>query len=229
MPAHSERHRLTLAQLTLTFVPFGLLLAAALLAPEVLVPGGVSPLPWLEDLVGLNEPQLRPVPAGTSLLALNRAILTIWLTTALLIPAACLYVLPPEPARRTYALLFWTFSYLAYLAHFYYAAFVIFGGVAGTFEHMRHPIAAMNFLLTAWWTMDVLLAWVASPDRPWVRLERTAALVFILLVFVITELFLRPTVVRYLGIALVVSVLLCLLVRLAWGGEAARPAEQRLV
>jgi hypothetical protein len=229
MPTLPARQRITLAQLTLTFVPFGLLLAAALLLPEVLVPGGTPPFHWLEDAIGLNEPQLRPVPAGTSLLALNRAILTIWLSTALLIPAVCLYVLPARSAAQAnYARLFWTFSYLAYLVHFYYAAFVIFGGVAGTFEHMRQPIAATNFLLTAWWTLDVLIAWLAPPERPWVRRERAAAHAFIFLVYVITDLFLRPTFVRYLGILLLVSVLLCLLVRLASGGASERPAGQRV-
>src|SRR5262249_37215365 len=206
--------------LPVSLVPFGLLLAAALLLPEVLVPGGTPQFHWLEDAVGLNEPQLRSVPAGTSLLALNRAVLTIWLSTVLLIPAICLYVLPARSAAQAnYARLFWTFSYLAYMVHFYYAAFVIFGGVEGTFEQMRHPIAAMNFLLTAWWTLDVLIAWLAPRDRNWVRLERAAAHVFIFLVYVITDLFLRPTFVRYLGIVLVVSVLLCLLVRLARRGE----------
>src|SRR5947209_13624119 len=197
------RQPITLAQWTLTFVPFGLLLAAALLLPEVLVPGGTPAFHWLEDALGLDEPGLRPVPRGTPLLTLNRAILTIWLSTALLTPALCLYVLRDgSAARASFARLLWTFSYLAYLVHFYYTTFVIFGGVAGTFANMRHPIAATNFFLTAWWTVDVLVAWLAPADRRWVRLERAAAQAFIFLVYAVTTLFLRPTFVRYLGLVL---------------------------
>jgi len=206
---------LSLATFTLLFVPFGLLLCAALLVPEILVPGGTPNLGFLDELFGIDDPALRPIPAGTTFLALNRTILTIWAATLWLIPALCLYVLSPRggvpgPAAR----LCWTFAYLTFLVHFYYAAFIIFGGVAGTFEHMRTPIAATNFLLTAWWTFDVLVAWLASPMKKWVRLERTAAHIFIFTVFVVTELFLRPTAIRYLGMALLVSVAVSLLVRL---------------
>jgi hypothetical protein len=85
---------------------------------------------------------------------------------------------------------------------------------------MRRPIAATNFLLTGWWTLDVLVAWLAPPEKTWVRVERAAAHAFVFLVFVVTELFLRPTAVRYVAIALVAGVAVCLLVRLS------RPAER---
>jgi hypothetical protein len=101
------------------------------------------------------------------------------------------------------------------MVHFWYTAFVIFRGIGGTFHNMSHLIAATNFFLTGWWTVDVLLAWFASPEKRWVRVERAAAHAFIFLVFVITELFLRPTFVRYLGIALVACVAVSVLVRLS--------------
>jgi hypothetical protein len=209
---------MTLSQWTLTFVPFCVLLTVALLIPELLTPGGTPNLGWLDDIVGLDDPTAHPVPSGTPLLPLYRAILTIWLSTLLLIPAISLFVLQDETESGTrrgqWALLFWTFSYFAYLVHFYYAAFVIFGGVEGTFKNMRPWVAGTNFLLTGWWTLDMLIAWVANPHRKGVRIERSAAHVFIFLVYVITDLFLRPTFVRYLGIALVVCVLFSLLIRL---------------
>jgi hypothetical protein len=221
--ATAESNRIRLSELTFTFVPFSLLLAAALLLPEVVAPEGGTPaaLRFLDDILGVNDPDLHPVPIGTPGLALYRAILSIWLASLLLIPAMCLYVLPGGSAvQRRYALLFWTFSYLAYMVHFWFAAFVIFGGVAGTFEHMRQPIAATNFFLTGWWTLDVLVGWLAAPEKIWVRVERAAAHAFVFLVFVVTELFLRPTAVRYVAIALLVSVAVGLLIRLS------RPPER---
>jgi hypothetical protein len=208
-----------LSQWTFAFVPFCVLLTAALLIPELLTPGGTPNLQWLDDLVGLDDPTAHPVPTGTPLLPLYRAILTIWLSTVLLIPAISLFVLQDETesGRRLgqWALLFWTFSYLSYLVHFYYTAFVIFGGIEGTFQNMRPWVAGTNFLLTGWWTLDVLIAWTTDPDRTWVRVERWAAHIFIFLVYVVTDLFLRPTFVRYLGMALVVCVVFSLLIRFA--------------
>src|SRR5262249_25352944 len=101
-----------------------------------------------------------------------------------------------------------------------FAAFVIFGGVAGTFEHMRQPIAATNFFLTGWWTLGVLVAWLAAPEKIWVRVGRAAAHAFVFLVFVVTELFRRPTAVHSVGVALLVRVAVCLLIRLS------RPPER---
>ncbi len=235
--SHPPARGHALARLAITFVPSGLLLAAALLVPEILNPGGTPNLHWLDHAVGLDEPASRPVPAGTPLLPLLRLIFSIWVSTLLMIPAVCLYILRGESAERArLAQLFWTFSYAAYLVHFYYAAFVVFGGVEGTFAHMRREIAAVNFFLTGWWTLDVLVAWLAAPGHPLARLERALAQGFIVAVYVVTDLFLRPTFVRYFGAALGVAVVWCLLVRLARAGrtgarprpEAARPAREKV-
>jgi hypothetical protein len=217
----------TLTQWTITFVPFAVLLSAALLLPEVLSPAGTPNLHWLDHAVGLDDPGPRPVPPGTPLLALLRAVFAIWLSTLLMIPAVCLYILRDESdARWRYALLWWTFSYLAYLVHFYYTAFVIFGGVEGTFQNMRYWVAGTNFFLTGWWTFDVLIAWLADPNRTWVRWERGLALTFIVLVFAMTELFLRPTTVRYLGASLAALVVLCVLVHLSRRGLREAPLRR---
>jgi hypothetical protein len=206
--------RITLSQFTLTFVPFGLLLTATLLLPEAVLPGGTPNLHWLDHVLGGDT--FKPVPPQTHAVDLHRAILSIWLSTLLLIPALCLYTLPTySVAQSNYARLFWTFSFLAYLVHFWYAAFVIFGGIEGTWRNMRHPVAATNFVLTAWWGLDVVLTWLAPPEARLVWLLQGAARVFIFLVFVVTELFLRPTDIRYLGIILAVSVLWCFLVRVS--------------
>ena len=154
------------------------------------------------------EPARGPDPT------LHRIINTIWLATILLIPALCLYAMPDTPGRRRFALLFYTAAYAAYLAHFYYAVFIHFGGIHGTFLGMRKPIATTNFVLTGWWTVDLLIAWLAPLGMKLVRVERFLAMTFLYLVFVVTELFLRPTGIKYLGLAMAVLVPLCLFARL---------------
>lgn len=155
------------------------------------------------------------VPAWGPDPAAHRITNTIWLTTILLIPALCLFALPETAARRRYALLFYTAAYAAFMAHFYYAVFVHFGGIAGTFAGMRKPVATTNFVLTAWWTVDLLVAWLAPLGSRSVRAERFLAMTFLYLVFVVTELYLRPTEIRYLGLAMAVLVPACLLARLS--------------
>jgi hypothetical protein len=165
-------------------------------------------------------------PAWTSDPTLHRIINTIWLATVLLITALCLYALPPaNDARRRYALVFYTGAYIAYLAHFYYGVFVHFGGIQGTIEGLRRPIATLTLILTGWWSIDLLIAWSAPPAAEWVRVERFAALTFLYLVFTATELFLRPTAIKYLGLALAVLVPLCLMARLQTRIRLSRPSR----
>ncbi len=165
-------------------------------------------------------------PAWTSDPTLHRMINTIWLATVLLIPALCLYALPQaNDARRRYALVFYTCAYIAYLAHFYYGVFVHFGGIQGTVEGLRRPIATLTFILTGWWSIDLLIAWSAPPSAKWVRVERFAALTFLYLVFTVTELFLRPTAIKYLGLALAVLVPLCFMARLRTRTPLSRPSR----
>jgi cholesterol oxidase len=187
MPTTPVYRTITLPQLAATFVPFGLLLVVALFAAE-----------------------------QTQNVSDHRMIYAIWLCIALLIPAMCLYALPQwRPGQRNYALLFWTFSYLAYLVHFYYAVWVHFGGIAGTFRGMAPFIAGTNFFLTAWWTVDVALAWLVSPERGWLRAERNAVHLFLFVIFAITALVLRPNPVTLeLGIILAAAVPVCFLLRL---------------
>jgi hypothetical protein len=197
MHALADRREISAAQLAVTALPTGVFLAAALIEPA-----------WTSD------PNMR------------RIINTIWLATILLIPALCLYALPrADDQRRVYAILFYTCAYITYMAHFYYAVFVHFGGIQGTFEGMRKPIATTNFILTAWWSIDLLFAWFVPPTAKWVRFERFAALTFLYLVFVVTELFLRPTAIKYLGVTMAVLVPLCLLARLRRSNLLSRPSR----
>jgi hypothetical protein len=185
MSSSPASHPITLVEWSNTFVPFGLLLVAALLVPE------------------LSDGVIH-----------GRIVFSIWLTTALLIPEMWLYFVEGPLGRRVnYARLLWTFGYLTYLVHFYYAVFIHFGGIPATFEGMQRPLAAINFILTGCWTIDVLLLWIFPPQLLWLRLERLAVHLFILFVFVVTEVVLMSGFVRWLGIALGLSALLGLLGR----------------
>jgi hypothetical protein len=148
-----------------------------------------------------------------------RTIFTIWATIVLLIPALCLYPFSDaSDGVHNYWHLFWTFSYLAFLFHFYWAVFVIFKGVHGTFVGQGNLIAATNFLLTAWWGTDVVLSWFVASRRTWLRRERAGAHLFVFLIFSVTTLVLRPTAItKVLGLALTIAVAvsfaICLIIR----------------
>jgi hypothetical protein len=177
---------ITLPQFTAAFVAFGLLAVLALLWPEL-----------------------------TQALDLNRTKATIWATTLLLIPALVLYPFHTLSARiANLAHLFWTFAYLMFLLHAYWAVFVIFDGVADTFRQMGPLIASVNFLLLAWWGLDVLLLWTARSQTPRAARFQWATRVFTFLVFAITLIALRGGSVRALGIVFAALVVVALAVRL---------------
>ena len=177
---------ITLPQFTAAFVAFGLLAVLALLWPEL-----------------------------TQALDLNRTKATIWATTLLLIPALVLYPFHTLSARiANLAHLFWTFAYLMFLLHAYWAVFVIFDGVADTFRQMGPLIASVNFLLLAWWGLDVLLLWAARSQTPRAARFQWATRVFTFLVFAITLIALRGGSVRALGIVFAALVVVALAVRL---------------
>ena len=177
---------ITLPQFTAAFVAFGLLAVLALLWPEL-----------------------------TQALDLNRTKATIWATTLLLIPALVLYPFHTLSARiANLAHLLWTFAYLMFLLHAYWAVFVIFDGVADTFRQMGPLIASVNFLLLVWWGLDVLLLWTARSQTPGAARFQWATRVFTFLVFAITLIALRGGSVRALGIVFAALVVVALAVRL---------------
>ena len=177
---------ITLPQFTAAFVAFGVLAVLAMLWPEL-----------------------------TQALDLNRTKATIWATTLLLIPALVLYPFHTLSARiANLAHLFWTFAYLMFLLHAYWAVFVIFDGVADTFRQMGPLIASVNFLLPVWWGLDVLLLWTARSQTPRAARFQWATRVFTFLVFAITLIALRGGSVRALGIVFAALVVVALAVRL---------------
>ena len=106
-------------------------------------------------------------------LPFQRMIYSIWVTMALMIPALCLYSLPKKTqTRANYWLLLWTFAYIAYLFHFYYAVMVHYhASIPEVFHQQGVKIAGSNFLVTFWWGIDVLLAWFVTADIKWIRIK----------------------------------------------------------
>ncbi|HJZ89435.1 MAG TPA: hypothetical protein VKE40_01090 [Gemmataceae bacterium] len=130
--------RTTWREFVHAFVPFALLLTIANLAAET-----------------------RPNPT------LARAAYTIWATFLLAVPALVLFAL--YDLRRAprgvyvYWRLFWTFAYLAYLAHLYVAVGVFFGwDFRAIAAKQTWPVAATNYALTVLWGLEVLIALVAG-------------------------------------------------------------------
>ena len=184
---------ITLIRFSLAYIPWAILVSAALLAPEL-----------------------------SQNLDRYRTIYTIWATTVLLIPALCFSVFARDSEEaRSYWLLLWTFSYFAFLFHFYWAVFIIFKGPRGVFEGQGPLFASANFLLTAWWGLDVFLAWIRIRPALWLRVERIGAHLFVFVVFSVTLLLLRGSIVtRALGGLLTVSVIGTILLRLIFAPPA---------
>ena len=182
----SESYHITLNDFCIAFVPFGLLLGAALLAAE-----------------------------ATMDLGFYRTVYTIWATTALVTPALCAFALPGQSARKQNLwILFWTFSFIVYIVHAGYAVFSVYQGSAREFLAGQGTFPAIiNVIFTAWWLLDVYLAWFHTADARWVRIERVVGHWFIGLTFFTSTVFLKHGFINVLGILMTLSVVICLMLR----------------
>ena len=197
-PVQSSRH-ITLSQFTNTFVPFALLLTAAMMAPEA---------PQILD----NHRAVYTIEA----LVYYRTIYSIWLTIAFLTAAEVLFFLPGDSERkRNYWLLCWTFGFLAYVVHFYYTVGVIFHGSLGeVYAKQGVLIATSNLLVTAWWAFDLLLAWLVKSTSKWIRVQRVFAHLYIPLTFFASAVVIKRGFVRGLGILMTLGILISIALRL---------------
>lgn len=197
-PAETRR-RITLTQFTNTFVPFALLLAAAMLAPE---------LPYILD----HHRAVYTIDA----LTYYRAVYSIWLTMAFMIPALFLYFLPGESERRTnYWLLCWTFGFLAFMVHFYYTVGGVFHwSLREVYARQGFLIATSNLLDAAWWGFDLALAWFVTSRARWVRVQRTLLHLYLPLTFFVSAVVIKDGFVRWLGIVMTAALVLGIVLRL---------------
>jgi hypothetical protein len=198
MQALNSRRHITLTQFTVTFVPFALLLAAALMVPEA--------------------PQIREhnrAYYNIELLVYYRTIFSIWLTMAFLIPAEVLFFWPGDsPQRRNYWLLCWTFGFLAFAVHFYYTIGIIFhGSLREVYAKQGVVIATSNLLDLAWWGFDLVLAWFVKKEVKWIRVQRVLAHLYIPLTFFVSAVVIKRGFVRGLGVLMTVMILGTLLLR----------------
>jgi hypothetical protein len=193
--------RTTLTRFTNTFVPFALLLAAALLVPE-----------------------------AQQNIAHARAAYTIWVTLVFLIASLCLFFLPGESeAKINYWLLCWTFGLLVLIAHFYFTIAIIFhGSLREVYATQGAIIATSNFVDLAWWGFDVALAWLVAERWGWIDIERIGAHLYIPLTFFISAVVIKHGFVRGLGLVMTLSLVLSLLIRWYYKHEPGRTEYQEV-
>jgi len=174
-----------------------------------------------------------PLPLGVALLLLGAgaALLTFmslsadnvgfertrWtalLAMVLAAPAILLYVVRFGPPNRWWRA-FWTVALIAYLMHFWWAVFRIYGGDVEAIIARQGFVAYTNFAVTILWTLDVIAAWVTARER--------ASVAFTILHFVtwagVTASFLAASIVfrsdaiSVVGYVLAAGLLAALLVR----------------
>lgn len=164
--------RFTLTEVTVAYVAFGLSIVVALLAAEV-------------------------APSLTR----YRALYSLWAAAALAIPALCCFLLEyGSRKRRSYWLLFWTFSFLAFLIHLAYTA-----AASRSFPWIES-------LLALAWAVDLVFAWSSTARPGWERTGRVAVLVAVIAWLTWSTLGHReegPMALR-LGIALPAAAVICL-------------------
>ena len=135
--------------------------------------------------------------------------------------AMCLYVLPGGSDKRSnYWLLFWTVSFVSYAVHVYFS-FVLFfhGSIQEFYSAQGALVATTNLVVTAWWLLDFLLAWLTDSSAGWILVERTVIKILILFLFFLSTVILhavdnKETVVIILGVLQALSVLVCWIIRL---------------
>jgi len=173
---------ITLGEFASTFVPFVVLLVAAMWAAE-----------------------------ATLELTRFRLIYSVWVSLAFAIPALYLFVRSDRSPRATaYWVLCWTFSFLAYLVHFYFAVFRVYHGSLAAMYWKQGPlIATSNLVVTALWTADVALAWLSDRDASWIRVEQVVAHGAVALTFFVSGVLIFGGFARVLGLLMTAAV--------AWG------------
>jgi hypothetical protein len=178
----------TRLQLTFTFVPFSLALAFSIFAAI------------LQPAVDFARAQF-----------LIRS--SLFLTT----PALFIYILCfHRNPLNNYWRLYWTCGCLAYLAHFYFAYFILFrGDFAAVLVAQGALVAWSNMAVTALWTLDILLSWLTVQRPGAIVWFRTVTHLLVFVSFFLATVVFKDGLIRYLGIAMTVGVLAGLLLRLS--------------
>ena len=175
----------------------------------------------LKGFLDAREMAQAPQRVGLHTTLYYRVIFTIWVSTALLIPAVCFFVLMRPGSTGAYWRAFWTASYAAFLFHLAWTIGVMFQFNFREIFHSQSGVAAdpertvdnpgPDLLLAAWWTLDVVLAWTVWSEHKGVKFQRGAVhLLTFVMFFGATVLAPKAGVVAHvLGLALGIAVLIC--------------------
>lgn len=167
-------------------------------------------------IFSLSPPDGGPqdIQAGQRL-DLYRAFFTAWAALILVAPALCTFLFrrTSESAAR-YWLAFWTVGFVAFVVHFYWAVFVIFGDDWNRILHTARVSAPIvDTVVTIWWGADVLLAWLARSERVLVRIQRALVHLLVFVLFFLGsakegELWWSKALGILMGVAVLISVIL---------------------
>ena len=149
------------------FIPFALLLTGANVCAEA----GVNPVP--AALAG--DPHLKGLLAGNPTFA--RVMYSIWITFLFATPAVGLFLLfdirRAAPVVHRYWLLLWSFGFVAYAVHSYFATVVWFeSDFAQIVERQSLPVVIVNYVLLAAWGIEVIASAAAGQGGGGVWLHR---------------------------------------------------------
>jgi hypothetical protein len=183
----------------------------------VLAHGGAELKAWLDT---------RGPAASAHSVDYYRTVFTILAAVALVTPALCFHIFSRSDAPNSYWRAFWTFAYLSFLVHVYWAVFGTCGGdwhvvFNSQVAPPNHPECLVeqprpDFFFTAWWGLDVLLAWVVSDNIKLVRVQRGAVHILAFTMFFgATVLASKAGIVAHLlGIFMALAVPGCLVLRM---------------
>ena len=194
-----------------------LFVAALFIVLMIAVYAGAYLKVWLDARNGVANPHS---------FAYDIVIFTIWASVIMVTPALCFHIFSRSSGANTYWRAFWTFAFLTFLVHVSWAVsgtcggdwHAVFNSKVATPQHpecvIEHP--APDFFLTAWWALDVILAWVVSDNNKVVRVQRGAVhLLTFVMFFGATVIAAKAEIVaRLLGIIMLIAVVTCAIVRL---------------
>jgi hypothetical protein len=151
-------------------------------------------------------------------------IFTILTCILVVTPAICFHIFPRSDARNNHWRAAWTFAYLAVLVHRAWAIFGIFSGDVGQTFHaaaaaklsddrlVEHPY--LDYFLTAWGGLNVILAWSMSDDIKWFAYSEAQSTCWRSSCFGAFVLADKAEIgARLLGILMAILVLSCLFIR----------------
>jgi hypothetical protein len=163
---------------------------------------------------------------------LHRTFFTAWATLILLTPALCTFFFRRSSERAArYWRAFWTVSLVAFLVHFYWAVFVMFGNDWGRILQAKARVSAPvpDTIVTVWWVLDVLLAWLVRSENLWIRIQRALVHLAVFILFFLGsaregELLLSRALGIAMGVAVLISFLIWVTRRLKKPGRGVAPA-----